>query len=122
MIIGIGIDIVEIKRIQEAAERFGSRFIQRIFTRGEIAYCESRLNRFQHYAVRFAAKEALLKALGSGLRDGFAWGDIEVINDKLGKPGISGAGKMKQILLSSQVHVSLTHTETVGAAVVILEK
>lgn len=125
MTVGIGIDIVEVKRIKEAVEKFSDKFLQRIFTNRELDYCERKFNRFQHYAVRFAAKEAMVKAVGTGLRNGITWHDIEVLNDGFGKPAIASYRKNKQLLKLlhvKHVHVSLTHSELFGAAVVILEK
>lgn len=125
MIIGIGTDIVEVKRLQKAIERFGDRFIRRVFTENEIKYSEGKASRFQHLAVRFGAKEALLKAMGTGLRDGILWHEIEIRNDELGKPKIFCSGKCLQKLNDldvENIHVSLTHAEKYGVATVILEK
>ena len=125
MIIGIGTDIVEVIRLQKAVERFSDRFIGRVFSENEIKYSQGKMNRFQHLAVRFGAKEALLKAMGIGLRDGILWHEIEIRNDKLGKPKIFCFGKCLEKLNELEVkhiHVSLTHTEKYGVATVILEK
>jgi holo-[acyl-carrier protein] synthase len=125
MIIGIGTDIVEVQRLQQAVERFGHRFIRRVFSENEIKYSEGKVNRFQHLAVRFGAKEALLKAMGTGLRGGILWHEIEVRNDELGKPKIFCHGKCLEKLNElgvKHIHVSLTHTEKYGIANVILEK
>ncbi len=125
MIIGIGTDIVEVKRLKNAVERLGDRFIRRVFTENEIKYSEGKVSRFQHLAVRFGAKEALLKAMGTGLRDGILWHEIEIRNDDLGKPTIFCFGKCLEKLNELQVeniHVSLTHAEKYGVATVILEK
>jgi len=125
MIIGIGTDIVDVKRMQNAVERFGDRFLQRIFTENEIKYSEGKISRYQHLAVRFGAKEALLKAMGTGLRDGILWHEIETKNDKLGKPTIFCSGICLEKLNELQVdniHISLSHTEKYGVATVILER
>ena len=124
MIYGIGTDIIEVKRIKKAVVRFGDRFIRRIFTEYEIRYSENKANSFQHFAVRFAAKEALLKAMGIGLRYGILWRQIEISNDDLGKPQILCSGVCKKKLNELHVkrlHVSLSHIEKYGIATVILE-
>jgi holo-[acyl-carrier protein] synthase len=82
MILGTGVDIAEVSRIRESIERFGDRFLRRIFTDGEIRYCERKANRFESYAARFAAKEAGMKALGTGWSHGIRWRDIEVVRPK----------------------------------------
>jgi len=124
VIYGIGTDIIEVKRIKKAVVRFGNRFIRRIFTEHEIRYCENKANSFQHFAVRFAAKEALLKAIGIGLRDGILWRQIEIRNDDLGKPQMFCSGICKKKLNELHVkslHVSLSHIEKYGVATIILE-
>jgi len=125
MIIGIGIDLVEVDRLKRLVEKFGERFLTRVFTKKEINYCQSKSNSFQHFAVRFAAKEALLKAIGTGLRGGITWLEMEISNDKLGKPTILCHGKCYDILQKLQANdpiLSLSHTEHYGIAVVILEQ
>ncbi len=79
MIVGTGIDIAEVPRIRQSIERFGDRFLQRIYTAGEIRYCDSKANRVERYAARFAAKEAAMKALGTGWNHGVRWRDCEVV-------------------------------------------
>src|SRR5258708_15722492 len=86
MIIGTGVDIAEVPRIRETIERFGERFLRRIFTEGEIRYCERKARRFESYAARFAAKEAGMKALGTGWSRGVRWRDIEVVPPKRHRP------------------------------------
>src|ERR1700694_3092801 len=95
MIVGTGIDIAEVPRIRKAIERFHGRFLQRIFTAGEMRYCDSKANRVERYAARFAAKEAAMKALGTGWSHGVRWRDIEVANTPGGKPTLTleGAGR-----------------------------
>jgi len=125
LIFGIGIDLVEVDRLNKSVEKFGDKFLNRLFTENEIKYCQTKFNCYQHFAVRFAAKEALLKAIGTGLRDGITWHQIEIINDKLGKPLILTHGKCYQILQKLAVknlELSLSHTKHYGAAVVILEQ
>src|SRR6201981_625298 len=86
MIVGTGIDIAEVPRIREVIERHGERFLKRIFTEGEIQYCESKANRVERYAARFAAKEAGMKAIGTGWNHGVRWRDIEVAPKSAGRP------------------------------------
>ena len=93
MIVGTGIDIAEVPRVAEAIERYGQRFLQRIFTEGEIRYCESKANRVERYAARFAAKEAGMKALGTGWNHGVRWRDIEVRRQPGGRPTLEFHGK-----------------------------
>jgi len=93
MIVGTGIDIAEVPRIREVIERHGQRFLQRVFTEGEIQYCESKANRVERYAARFAAKEAGMKALGTGWNHGVRWRDIEVARKPGGRPTLLLHGK-----------------------------
>src|SRR5712672_3436002 len=93
MIVGTGIDIAEVHRIAEAMERFGDRFLNRIFTEGERRYCDSKANRVERYAARFAAKEAGMKALGTGWNHGVRWRDCEVVRMPGGRPTISFHGR-----------------------------
>lgn len=125
MIFGIGIDLVEIDRLKKSVVKFGDRFLNRLFTENEIKYCQSKSNSYQHFAVRFAAKEAFLKAIGTGLRDGITWHQIEIINDKQGKPSILTHDKCHEILEKLDVRnpkLSLSHIRQHGIAVVILEQ
>ncbi|MCI0496024.1 holo-ACP synthase [candidate division KSB1 bacterium] len=125
MIFGIGIDIIEVARIEKQIEAESNSFVNKIFTDNEVRYCETKIkNKAQNYAARFAAKEAFFKALGTGWRDGLSWKDIEIENDDLGKPSILLTGKSKQIIQEnniSTVHVSLSHIREIAVAVVILE-
>src|SRR4249919_1231216 len=93
MIVGTGIDIAEVPRIAESIQRFGDRFLKRIYTEGEIRYCDSKANRVERYAARFAAKEASMKALGTGWSRGIRWRDIEVSRQPGGRPTIVFHGK-----------------------------
>jgi holo-[acyl-carrier protein] synthase len=124
MILGTGVDIAEVPRIRESIERFGDRFIKRIFTDGEIHYCEQRAHRFESYAARFAAKEAGMKALGTGWSRGVRWRDIEVVRPKGQRPTIQFHGEAAAVaatLGTKNVALSLTHTSEVAFAHVILE-
>ena len=124
MIFGTGIDIIEVNRIQKVLER-DIGFREKIFTRGEIDYCEEKKNKYQHYAARFSAKEAFLKAIGTGWRFGIHFADIEVYHDEYGKPLIRLYGKAQEHVQSNAItnmHVSLSHLKEMACAVVVLEK
>jgi len=124
MIVGTGVDLAEVHRIRASVERFGERFVRRIFTTGEIAYVERKANRYERYAARFAAKEAGMKAIGTGWRRGVTWQDFEVANLPSGKPTLRFHGVAAQIadgLGVRHVSLSLTHTSELGMAHVILE-
>ncbi len=124
MILGTGVDIAEVPRIRESIERFGDRFLRRIFTEGEIRYCEQKATRFESYAARFAAKEAGMKALGTGWSRGVRWRDIEVVRPKGQRPTIQFHGEAAAIaakLGTKNIALSLTHTSEQALAHVILE-
>jgi holo-[acyl-carrier protein] synthase len=124
MIVGSGVDLCEVRRIQHSIERFGQRFITRIYTAGEIAYVDRKANKFERYAARFAAKEAGMKAIGTGWRGGITWHDFEVANLPSGKPTLifhGHAAKVAERLGVKNVSLSLTHTAEQGMAFVILE-
>jgi holo-[acyl-carrier protein] synthase len=124
MIVGTGIDIAEVPRIRQSIERFGDRFLQRIYTAGEIRYCDSKANRAERYAARFAAKEAAMKALGTGWSHGVRWRDCEVVRLPGGRPSIVFHGKAGEISAKLGVKnaaLSLSHTAEQAIAQVILE-
>jgi holo-[acyl-carrier protein] synthase len=125
MIVGSGIDLCEVKRIEAAITRFGDRFIRRIYTAREIAYVERRKSgKYQRFAARFAAKEAAMKAIGTGWRRGVRWVDFEVWNEPSGKPTLVFHGKGKEFadkLGVRNVALSLTHTAEQGMAFLVLE-
>src|SRR5438876_1457116 len=124
MIVGTGIDIAEVPRIREAIERHGQRFLNRIFTEGEIQYCESKANRIERYAARFAAKEAGMKALGTGWNHGVRWRAVQVCRMPGGRPTIAFHGKAAEFaakLGTKNVALSLSHTAEQAIAQVILE-
>jgi len=124
MIVGTGIDIAEVPRIEASIARFGNRFVHRIFTKAEIEYCESKANRIERYAARFAAKEAGMKAIGTGWNHGVAWRDVEVCRQPGGRPTIAFHGKAADFAAKlGAVHValSLSHTKEYAIAQVILE-
>jgi len=124
MIIGIGVDIVEIERFQKVIERLKDRFLLRVFTPGERSFCDSHRNSVPHFAVRFAAKEAVFKALGTGWAKGVTWLDVEILRERQDPPEIVLSGEA--LRLSEQkgthnIHLSLSHTEHSAIAMVILE-
>ena len=124
MIVGTGIDIAEVPRIAASIERFGERFLHRVFTEGEIRYCESKANRVERYAARFAAKEAAMKAIGTGWNHGVAWRDIEVRREPGRRPTLAFHRKAAEFaakLGARHVALSLTHTAEHAIAQVILE-
>lgn len=124
MVFGIGTDIIEIQRIERALRRTG-RLKQKIFTPREIEYCELRGKSAQHFAARFAAKEAFLKAMGTGWHGGHRFDEIEVINDQRGKPEAVVHGKVKAYCEENRVggvYVSLSHIKELAIAIVVLEK
>jgi holo-[acyl-carrier protein] synthase len=124
MIVGTGIDIAEVRRIGQSIARFGDRFLERVFTAGEISYCDSKANRMERYAARFAAKEAAMKALGTGWSQGVRWCDCEVTRLPGGRPTISFHGKAAEFAAKLGVKnaaLSLSHTAEQAIAQVILE-
>jgi len=124
MIVGTGIDIAEVPRIRQSIARFGDRFLQRVFTAGEIRYCDSKANRVERYAARFAAKEAAMKALGTGWSHGVRWRDCEVVRQPGGRPTIAfhgKAGEFARKLGVKNAALSLSHTAEQAIAQVILE-
>jgi holo-[acyl-carrier protein] synthase len=124
MIVGTGIDIAEVPRIAEAIKRHGERFLRRVFTEGEMNYCESKANRIERYAARFAAKEAAMKALGTGWNHGVRWRDVEVCRAPGGRPTIVFHGEAARVaarMKAAYVALSLSHTAEQAIAQVILE-
>jgi len=124
VIVGIGIDLAEVDRIRQAIERHGQRFIERIYTGKEIAYVERKANKYERYAARFAAKEAGMKAVGTGWKRGVRWRDFEVANMPSGRPTLQlygEAAKFAENLGVRNIALSITHTAAHGMAIVILE-
>jgi holo-[acyl-carrier protein] synthase len=124
MILGTGVDLAEVGRIREAIERYGDRFIRRIYTDAEIAYVERKANKFERYAGRFAAKEAGMKAIGTGWKRGVRWQDFEVSNLPSGRPTLRLHGEAERIagkMGVTSISLSITHTAELGMAHVILE-
>jgi holo-[acyl-carrier protein] synthase len=124
LIVGLGVDIAEVGRVKAAIERHGEVFLRRVFTPKEREYCERFKNKFERYAGRFAAKEAAMKALGTGWGRGVRWVDVEVVREKGGRPtmALAGeAGKVAERLGVKRIALSITHTDTQALAQVIFE-
>ena len=125
-IFGIGTDIINIKRMESIIKKNGPKFINRIFSKTEILYCEKKKNPFPYYAKRFAAKEAFTKALGTGIRKGFKFNDIEISNDNFGKPNILIKGKINNYLKKKiknkkyYIYLSLSDDKPWAQATVII--
>jgi holo-[acyl-carrier protein] synthase len=125
MIVGSGIDLVEISRIQQSHQRFGRRFLNRVYTPAEQAYCLRKRNSAESLAARFAAKEAGAKALGTGISHGVSWLEIEVVREPSGRPTIQFHGRAEEIARAlgvSHVALSITHTASLSMASVVVEK
>jgi holo-[acyl-carrier protein] synthase len=124
MVLGIGTDMIEIERIEASLERFGERFLDRIFTAGEIAYCMRKKNAAESLAARFAAKEAAAKALGTGISRGVNWREFEVRRELSGKPTLHWSGRAGELAAEmgvKRVSLSLTHSRDLAMAVVVVE-
>lgn len=124
MVIGVGTDLAEIDRIEASIARFGERFLQRVYTPAEIAYCTRKKTSAESFAARFAAKEAGAKALGTGISRGIGWRDIEVLREPSGRPSLVFHGRAARRARDLGVHrisLSLTHSRQLAMAVVILE-
>ncbi len=124
MIVGTGLDLVEVARIAELSCKHGERFLRRVYTDGEIEYSMSKAARYQHLAGRFAAKEAVFKALGTGWGQGVGWKSVEVVAAEGGRPEVVLRGAASERLVAmggSKVHLSITHTEGLAAASAVVE-
>jgi holo-[acyl-carrier protein] synthase len=124
LIVGLGVDIAEVDRVQAAIERRGQPFLRRVFTAQEIQYCERFKSKFERYAGRFAAKEAAMKALGTGWRGGVRWVDFEVVREQSGRPTMALAGEAARIaerMGVRRISLSITHTKDEALAQVIFE-
>ena len=124
MIVGLGVDIAEVARVKAAIERHGETFLRRLYTRKEREYCERFKNKFERYAGRFAAKEAAMKALGTGWSRGVRWVDVEVVREKGGRPTLKLAGEaghLAQRIGVKNIALSITHTAEQAFAQVIFE-
>jgi holo-[acyl-carrier protein] synthase len=123
-VVGIGVDLVEVARIEHSLERFGERFLHRVFTAGEIEYCQSMKFPARHFAARFAAKEAVSKAFGTGIGKAMGWKDIDVHRKPSGEPFVVLEGGAKQLAAERgipAVWISLSHTEHHAVATIVLE-
>ena len=123
-VIGVGVDLLDVERLDAERRREGSGFLDRVFHPDEIAYCDARARPEEHYAARFAAKEAFAKALGTGIAKGVSWREIEVARDESGAPFFRLHGETAHIargLGVRRVHLSLSHARTVAAAIVVIE-
>ncbi len=124
MIVGLGVDIAEVDRVRAAIERRGEAFLKRLFTPREMAYCETHRNRYERYAGRFAAKEAAMKALGTGWRRGVRWIDIEIVRLPSGKPSLELSGRAREFaerLEVKNISLTITHSGNTALAQVIFE-
>lgn len=124
MVIGVGTDLMEIARVERSIERYGQRFLQRVFTPAEIAYCMRKKGFAESFAARFAAKEAAAKALGTGISHGVSWREFEVQREFSGKPTLvlSGrAAELAETLGVERISLSLTHSREMAMAVVVME-
>jgi holo-[acyl-carrier protein] synthase len=125
MVLGIGTDLVETKRVQDSIDRFGERFVERIFTAGEIAYCNRKRNSAESFAARFAAKEAGAKALGTGISQGVSWKEFEVRRETSGRPTLHLSGRAAELAEAMgvrKIQLSLTHSRELAMAVVVVEE
>ncbi|ACM21286.1 acyl carrier protein 4'-phosphopantetheinyltransferase [Geotalea daltonii FRC-32] len=125
MIYGTGVDIVDISRFQRFVSENNTSLLQRVFTPRELEYCSGKKHSAQHFALRFAAKEAFLKALGTGLRGGVSWQHMEIVNDRLGKPEMLLTGKAGELFAEAglqKIFLSLSHDGNMAVAMLVLEK
>jgi len=118
---GIGIDVVDVKRMKKVLEKQGKPFLDKVFTDMEVTYCKTRKKPYIHFAARFAAKEAVAKAMRTGWSGAFHWRDIEVVNDQSGAPHILLSREVAKALEKCTVHLSLSHTDNTVVALVVLE-
>lgn len=121
MIQGVGTDIIEIKRVEKAIQRHGKRFLDRLFSSKEQAYCDKHKLSSRHYAGRFAAKEAIAKALGTGFGESLGWLDFEILNETSGKPQVLFSDLLKERLNGAKLHLSISHSQDYATATAILE-
>lgn len=123
MVLGLGVDIIEIERIKDSVERLGDHFLNKIFTQGELQYCLAKANKYQHLAARFAAKEAVYKAVTSSWQPNIGWHDIEIFNEPNGLPGVVPKGKLKEFLSDDKsLKISMSHSRDYVACVAIVYK
>lgn len=121
MILGIGIDIIEIDRIKESIDRFGDHFLNKIYTPNELEYCLSKHNKYQHFAARFAAKEAIYKALSSEWGSEISWQDMDIMNEPNGLPVVKFSGNLEEFVNDNKgIKISMSHSENYVACVAIV--
>lgn len=121
MVLGIGIDIIEIDRIKRSVEKFGDQFLNKIFTKGELDYSLSKKNKYQHLAARFAAKEAIAKSLAGGDNKGFRWKDIEIYNEKNGLPQVRLNGDLRKFISTDKsLKITMSHSDNYVTCFAIL--
>ena len=125
MIVGIGTDIVDVDRIRESHEKFGEKFLNRILLTAELEYCLNHTDPAPHIAARFAAKEAIAKAFGTGIGESLGWRDVEIVREDSGKPTAKIHGQAQSLLKqtgATQLHISLSHTHQHATATAVLER
>ena len=121
MVLGIGIDIIEIERIKESIEKLGDRFLNKIYTKIELDYCNSKANKYQHYAARFAAKEAIYKAISTHFQQGIGWHEVEIYNEPNGMPSVKFYGKLKHFLgVDKDLKITMSHSNNYVTCFAIL--
>lgn len=119
---GIGVDVVDVNRMKQMLQSQGEAFVAKVFTETEAAYCRSRKNPHEHFAARFAAKEAVSKAMQKGWSGEFRWKDVEVMNEPSGAPKIILYGELAGLLKGARIHLSLSHTDTTVVAFAVIEE
>jgi holo-[acyl-carrier protein] synthase len=123
MVLGLGIDIIEISRIKESIDEYGSNFLQKVYTPKEIEYCSAKANKYQHFAARFAAKEAVYKAFSTSHQEGLSWQDIEITNEPSGMPIVKLNGKLKSFLSKDKdLKISISHSDNFVTCVAIIDQ
>ena len=123
MVLGVGIDIIEIERIKKSVDEFGDAFLKKIYTKTELDYSLSRVNKYQHLAARFAAKEAIYKALSNDTTKAYSWQDVEIYNELNGLPKVKFSGELKDYLNDGkEIKISMSHSENYVTCVAVLSK
>jgi holo-[acyl-carrier protein] synthase len=123
MVIGIGIDIIEIDRIKKSVDDYGNQFLEKVYTPGELEYCLAKKNKYQHLAARFAAKEAIYKAISSNWESELSWQDMEIINAPNGMPEVKFKGTLEKFLSAEKsLKISMSHSRDYVACVAIVYK
>lgn len=121
MLEGVGIDLIDVARMATILDKWGEKFLVKLFTRSEIAFCQDKANAAECFAARFAAKEALAKALGHGFCKHFRWTDVEVRRDNSGKPAFAISGVTQELVRNKRVLLSMTHIQSYAAAIATVE-